>query len=101
MVALKDGLQYSRRASVQLSGRSYTVQPAAVSLSVIGQYWIRVTYAFISVGFAVAMAVEMFNVVVGTNQLVLYVGIEVCCGIVPKTVEGMTKVLDVDEFEER
>lgn len=101
MVALNGGLQYSRRASVQLSGRSYTVQPAAVSLGVIGQYWVRVVYASMSVGIAVAVVVEMFNVVVGTNQLVLYVGTEVCGGIVPKIVEGITKVLDVDEFEER
>lgn len=52
-----------------------------------------------SEGTAVAVAVEMFNVVVGTNQLVLYVGIEVCGGIVPKTVDGITKVLGVGEFE--
>jgi hypothetical protein len=101
MVALNGGLQYSRRASVQLSGRSYIVQPAVVSFGVIGQYWVRVVYASMSVGFAVAVAVEMLNVVVGTNQLVLYVGIEVFGGIVPKIVEGMTKVLDVGEFEGR
>lgn len=86
---------------MQSSGRSYTVQPAAVSLGIIGQYWVRVVYASMSVGIAVVVVVEMFNVAVGTNQLVLYIETEVCGGIVPKIVERITKVPDIDEFEER